>query len=74
MSVEEQVFRFQVAVYDILFVQVFEGKSHFGGVEFGDWIGEALGEGVSTAILSPYYTQSKVRPSTPARKVEASWM
>lgn len=42
MSVEEQVFGFQVAVYDILFVQVFEGKGDFGGIELGNGVREAL--------------------------------
>lgn len=42
MSVQEQVFGFQVTVDDILIVQVFKGKGDFGGVEFGNWIWESL--------------------------------
>lgn len=42
MPVEEQVFGFQVSVYDVLFVEVFESKGNLCGVEFGNRIGEAL--------------------------------
>lgn len=42
MSVEEQIFWFQVSVYNIARVEVFESQGDFGSVEFGNRIGEAL--------------------------------
>lgn len=42
MSIQEQVLGFEIAIYDILGVQVFEGERHFGCVELGDRVGESL--------------------------------
>lgn len=42
MSVEQQVFRFQISVDDIFFVQIFESQGDLGCIELGDRIGEAL--------------------------------
>jgi hypothetical protein len=42
MSVEEQIFRLQVAVNNIVRVQVIEGQRDLSRVEFGDGVGEAL--------------------------------
>lgn len=42
MSVQQQVLGFQVAVDDVLGVQVLEGERDFGCVEFGDGVRESL--------------------------------
>jgi hypothetical protein len=42
MSVQEQVFRLQVAIDNIVRVQVIEGQRDLSRIEFGDGVGEAL--------------------------------
>lgn len=42
MSVEQQVLGLQVAVDDVVRVQVVERKRDFGGIELGDGVGKAL--------------------------------
>jgi hypothetical protein len=42
MAVQQQVLGLQVAVDDVVRVQIIEGEGDFGGVELGDRIGEAL--------------------------------
>ena len=42
MPVEQQVLGLQVAVDDLQTMQVVERERHFGGVEFGYWVWEAL--------------------------------
>jgi hypothetical protein len=42
MAVQEQVFRLQIAVDDVVRVQVVEGQRDLGRVEFGDGVREAL--------------------------------
>jgi hypothetical protein len=42
VAVEQQVLGLQVAVDDVVRVQVVEGEGDFGGVELGDGVGEAL--------------------------------
>ena len=46
MSVQEQILRLQISVDDILLVKILEGQRHFGGVELGDGVGEALRKGI----------------------------
>lgn len=43
MAVEQQVLGLEVAVDDVVRVQVVEGEGDFGGIELGDGVGEALG-------------------------------
>lgn len=42
MSIEEEIFRLQITVNDVLRVQILESKGDFGCVEFGDRVWEAL--------------------------------
>ena len=42
MAVEEQIFGLEIAVDDVLRMQVVERERHFGGVEFGYGVGKAL--------------------------------
>jgi len=46
MAVEKQVFRLQVAIDDVVRVQVVERERNLGRVELCDWVGKAL-RGVS---------------------------
>lgn len=48
MSVQQQVFRLEIAVDDVHAVEVIQGQSDFGGVELGNRVGEALSNLVST--------------------------
>lgn len=41
---KEDVFWLQVAVYDLVSVEVVESHSHFGGIELRHWIREPLQE------------------------------
>mmetsp|Transcript_35453 Transcript_35453/g.63887 ORF Transcript_35453/g.63887 Transcript_35453/m.63887 type:complete len:329 (-) Transcript_35453:697-1683(-) len=41
VGVEENVFGFEIAVDDAVFVEVADGEEEFGGVEAGDWFLEA---------------------------------
>lgn len=40
--VNEYIFWFEVSIYDVLRVEVFDGEDHLGGVESGLRLGEAL--------------------------------
>jgi hypothetical protein len=42
VAVEEQIFGFQIAVYNVLAVQVVQCQRDFGRVKFGDRVREAL--------------------------------
>ena len=42
MSVEEKVFGLQIAVDDILSMQILQSQSHFCCIELGDWVRETL--------------------------------
>lgn len=42
MPVQQQILRFQIAVYNVFGMQVFQRQRGFGSVEFGDRIGETL--------------------------------
>ena len=42
--VEQDVLRLEIAVDDILAMQVVESKGDFRGVELRDWVGEPLRE------------------------------
>ena len=42
VSVQQQILRLQVAVDDVVRVQIVERKRDFGGVELGDGVGKAL--------------------------------
>lgn len=42
MPVQQQILGFQVAVYDVFRMQVFQRQRGFGSIEFGDWVGESL--------------------------------
>lgn len=46
MAVEQQILGLQVAVDDVVRVQVVERERDFGGVELCDWVGEALQQSV----------------------------
>lgn len=52
MAVEQQVLRLQVAVDDVVRVQIVEGEGDFGGIELGDGVGEALGLAQQTKQLA----------------------
>jgi hypothetical protein len=51
VAVEQQVLGLQVAVDDVVRVQVVEGERDLGGVELGDGVGEALGLAQQTKQL-----------------------
>lgn len=42
VSIEEQIFWFQIAIDDLFRVKVFERQGHFRSVELCDGVGEAL--------------------------------
>lgn len=52
MAVEQQVLWLQVAVDDVVRVQVVEGEGDLGSVELGDGVGEALGLAQQTEQLA----------------------
>ena len=52
VAVEQQVLGLQVAVDDVVRVQVVEGQGDLGGVELGDGVGEALGLAQQTEQLA----------------------
>lgn len=39
---QQNVFGLEVAVDDVVFVEMIQCEGDFGGVEFGYWVGEAL--------------------------------
>jgi hypothetical protein len=44
MAIQEQVLGLQIAVDDVVRVEVIESERDFGGIEFGDGVGKALEE------------------------------
>lgn len=60
MPVQQQVLRFQVAVYDVFRMQVFQRQCGFGSVEFGDRIRESL-YSVSLAVSPTEFIASNER-------------
>jgi len=44
VPIQKQIFRFQIAVDDVVRVEIIEGKRDLGGVEFRDWVRKALSQ------------------------------
>jgi hypothetical protein len=42
MSIQEKILGFEIAIYDILCMKVFEGKGDLGGIELRHRVGEPL--------------------------------
>ena len=42
VSIKEQIFGLKVSIDDVLCMEVFKGKGYFGGIEFGNRVGETL--------------------------------
>lgn len=42
MTIEEKIFGLEISVDDVLSVEVFQCKGNLCGVEFSDWVREAL--------------------------------
>lgn len=63
MSVEEQVLGLEIAIDDVLSMQVLEGQSHLSGVELGYGIGESL---LRVSTKSPYHRWADIGQATPA--------
>lgn len=52
MSVKQQVFGLEITVNDIVRMEIFQRKCHFGGVKLGDRVGESLSENLISFLLS----------------------
>jgi len=44
VPIQKQIFRFQIAVDDVVRVEIIEGKRDLGGVEFRDRVRKALSQ------------------------------
>lgn len=53
VAIKEEIFGLEIAIDDVLGVEVFQGKCDFGGIELGYGIGEALDTSVSVAPAAP---------------------
>lgn len=49
VAIQEKILGFQVSIYDILCMEVFEGKCDLGGIELRYRIGEPLEVSISHA-------------------------
>lgn len=42
MAIEEQIFWLEIAIDDVMRMQIVQSKSDLGGIELGDRVGETL--------------------------------
>lgn len=54
MSIEQQILRLEIAVYDVVRVQIVQRERDFGGIELGDRVRESLGLAKQTEQFSAF--------------------
>ena len=63
VSVEQQVFGFEISIYYALRMEIIQRKSDLSGIEFGHGIGKTLqnGKNISKEGVAPGYSTSPIR-------------